>query len=54
MDLNYLNQYPNFKEIVSKVVETSHLQKKIINFHKKVDNSYFNKAEKFSLNFKSI
>lgn len=53
MDLNYLNQYPNFKEIVSKVVETSHLQKKkIINFHKKVDNSYFNKAEKFSLNFK--
>mgnify|MGYP001239683187 FL=1 len=53
MDLEYLNQYPNFKEIVSKVVETSHLQKKkIINFHKKVDNSYFNKAEKFSLNFK--
>ncbi len=53
MDLKYLNQYPNFKEIVSKVVETSHLQKKkIINFHKKVDNSYFNKAEKFSLNFK--
>ncbi len=28
MDLEYLNQYPNFKEIVSKVVETSHLQKK--------------------------
>jgi SAM-dependent methyltransferase len=54
MDLKYLNQYPNFKEIVSKVVETSHLQKKkIINFHKKVDNSYFNKAEKFSLNFKN-
>ena len=53
MDLEYLNQYPNFKEIVSKVVETSHLQKKkIINFHKKVDNFYFNKAEKFSLNFK--
>ena len=28
MDLNYLNQYPNFKEIVSKVVETSHFQKR--------------------------
>ena len=53
MDLKYLNQYPNFKEIVSKVVEKSHLQKKkILNFHKKVDNTYFDKAEKFSLNFK--
>ena len=48
MDLNYLNQYPNFKEIVSKVVETSHLQKKkIINFHKKVDNSILIKRKNF-------
>ena len=37
MDLKYLNQYPNFKEIVSKVVEKSHLQKKkILNFQKKL------------------
>ena len=28
MDLEYLNQYPNFKEIVSKVVETKQFKKK--------------------------
>ena len=53
MELEYLNKYPNFKTIVKKVVESSHLQKlKILKFHKNVDSSYFNKAEAFSINFK--
>ncbi len=52
MELEYLNRYPNFKKIVQLVVNNSHLQKtKILNFHKKVDEIYFDRAEQFSKNF---
>ncbi len=53
MELDYLSKYPNFKQIVQLVVDNSHLQKiKILNFHKKVDELYFNRAEQFSKSFK--
>ena len=49
MELEHLNRYPNFKDIVELVVNKSHLQKsKILNFHKRVDKTYFEKAENFS------
>ena len=52
MELEYLNKYPNFKKIVQLVVDNSHLQKtKILNFHKKVDEIYYDRAEQFSKNF---
>lgn len=52
MEFNYLNKYPNFKKIVSKVAEKSHLQKrKIKNFHRKIDKKYFERAENFSRKF---
>ena len=53
MELDYLSKYLNFKQIVQLVVDNSHLQKiKILNFHKKVDELYFNRAEQFSKSFK--
>ena len=52
MELEYLSKYPNFRKIVQLVVDNSHLQKiKILNFHKKVDQLYFERAEKFSKDF---
>tara|TARA_E500000178_G_scaffold337499_1_gene376754 strand:+ start:612 stop:1550 length:939 start_codon:yes stop_codon:yes gene_type:complete len=55
MELEHLNRYPNFKDIVELVVNKSHLQKsKILNFHKRVDKTYFEKAENFSQNFKNF
>mgnify|MGYP001355123104 CR=1 FL=1 len=55
MELDYLNKYPNFREIVQLVANKSPLQKiKILNFHKKVDQYYFEKAENFSINFKDF
>ena len=52
MELDHLNNYPNFKNIVKIVINKSHLQKtKILNFHKKVDKTYFERAENFSINF---
>ena len=54
MEINYLNSYQNFKLIVDPIIKKSHLQKKkIINFHKKIDSSYFIKAEEFAKNFRS-
>ena len=57
MELNYLNNYSNFKSIVELVIKKSHLQKKkILKFHKNIDDSYFVEAEKFakSARFPSI
>ncbi len=52
MELAYLSKYPNFKKIVKLVIDNSHLQKiKILNFHKKVDKVYFERAEEFSKDF---
>ena len=52
MELTYLSKYPNFKKIVKLVIDNSHLQKiKILNFHKKVDKVYFERAEEFSKDF---
>ena len=52
MELSHLTKYPNFKNIVETVINKSHLQKsKILNFHKKVDQLYFERAEHFSINF---
>ena len=52
MELSHLTKYPNFKNIVEIVINKSHLQKsKILNFHKKVDQLYFERAENFSINF---
>ena len=54
MENNYLNNYKNFKSIVDPIINKSHFQKKkILNFHKKIDSSYFVKAEEFAKNFKS-
>ena len=53
MELNHLEKYPHFKKIVKDVIDKSHLQKKkILNFQKKVDSLYFDRAEKFSKSFK--
>ena len=53
MELNYLNNYANFKSIVELVIKKSHLQKKkILKFHKNIDDSYFVEAEKFAKTFK--
>jgi len=55
MELNYLNNYPNFKSIVELVTNNSHLQKvKILKFHKTQNELYFNQAENFSINFKNF
>ena len=53
MELDYLNNYANFKSIVELVIKKSHLQKKkILKFHKNIDDSYFVEAEKFAKTFK--
>lgn len=53
MELNYLNNYKDFKSIVDPIIKKSHLQKrKILKFHSNIDKSYFIKAEEFSKNFK--
>ena len=53
MELNYLNNYSNFKSIVELVIKKSHLQKKkILKFHKNINDSYFVEAEKFAKDFK--
>lgn len=54
-EFNYLNNYPNFKKIVLKVTNKSHLQKeKIKNFHKRVNKIYFERAEEFTKNFEKF
>ena len=53
MELNFLNNYRNFKSIVDLTFKKSPLQKKkILKFHKNIDNSYFVKAEEFAKAFK--
>ena len=53
MELNFLNNYANFKSIVDLTFKKSPLQKKkILKFHKNIDDSYFIKADQFAKAFK--
>ena len=53
MELNFLSNYTNFKSIVDLTFKKSPLQKKkILKFHKNIDDSYFIKAEEFAKAFK--